>query len=402
MTTQANIEKTLVPPTGLVVSNPSSAGGPPLFCLFTQDWVKLQTYIVQTLLYPITIGDFKTKYGEFQDEAAVTGCVTALQGVQKLSADFGNPMDLIKDLATNPKILETETAPQELYLHIVWFATKLYQTATTFNQTFGQFLELLNNTPPQDRQSVITEILTGDGGLQSSAVNMHKLSSDLSQAMAQFQVKLQPSIDTMSDYSGNSSKFYQDVADAINIDLSDVKSFQDAADTAYKLWRDLTISAITVSIGLSCLFPWSLILAPISAGVLGSEAQKARDAYDKARSQVNTANEDEQKKIKLKMDLDTFNKQMAPVNDAALNFVKTLEQVEGVWLNISTDLDYIAKNFTPDMFDNLPVFKEAMKLDDATQDWKTIAQKADEYTANSLVTYHIVEFGNDLPPTPAS
>ena len=105
--------------------------------------------------------------------------------------------------------------------------------------------------------------------------------------------------------------------------------------------------------------------------------------------------------MQLKMDLNTFNIQMAPVNTAAQNFIKTLEQVEGVWVAIASDLSYIATTFTPDQFQNLPVWKEAMQLDDATQDWQTIAQKADEYRANSLVSYQIQNFGATLPPNPS-
>jgi len=401
MATPTTGASTLVPESGLVVSNPSTAGGPPLFCLFTQDWLTLQTFIIQALQLPIATGDFETKYGKFADEADVEGCVAAMKQVQNLSADFGDPLALVKELATNPAILQTDTPPTQLYLHIVWFATKLYQTATTFNQTLGQFMTLLNATPADQRQALVTEILTGDGGLQSSAVSMGKLANDLNQSMAQFNLKLTPATNTMSNYSSNSAKFYQDVLADIKQDMTDVDTFQKEADDAYKLWRDLTISAVSVSVGLMIVsFGMAWPLAATAAGVLGSQAKKARDAYDAALAQVQGAEADEQKKINLKTDLGAFNLQMAPVNTAAQNFADTLAKVEGVWLTIANDLAYIAQNFTPDQFNNLPVWKEAMKLDDATQDWQTIAAKADEYTANSLVTYKILDFASSLPPVP--
>ena len=43
-----------------------------------------------------------------------------------------------------------------------------------------------------------------------------------------------------------------------------------------------------------------------------------------------------------------------------------------------------------------------MMLDSATQDWQTIAQKANEYTANSLVTFKLTSFGADLPAAPTA
>lgn len=401
--TNTSTNTTLVPQPGIVVNNPSSAGGPPLFCLFTQDWITLQTFIVQTLQLPIAVGDFKTKYGTFTDEAEIEGCVAAMKDIQNLSSTFGDPTALVQQLAHDPTILQTNTPPTQIYLHIVWFATKLYQTATTFNQTLGQFMTLLNSTPADQRQALITEILTGDGGLQSSAASMATLANNLNQAMAAFNLQLTPATNTMSSYSGQSAKFYQDVLAAIKTDDDDVTTFQKEADDAYKLWRDLTISATTVSIGLMVVtggFAWPL--AATAAGVLGSQAKKARDAYDAAVEQVHEAEADEQKKIQLKTDLNTFNLQMAPVNTAAQNFADTLAKVEGVWLTIANDLAYIAQNFTPDQFDNLPVWKDAMKLDAATQDWQTIAQKADEYTANSLISYHVTSFGAALPANPSN
>lgn len=358
----------------------------------------MQTFIVQALQLPIAIGDFKTKYGDFADEADVEGCVAAMQAVNNLSAEFGDPTALVKELATNPAVLQTDTAPTQLYLHIVWFATKLFETATTFNQTLGQFMTLLNSTPPDQRQAMITEILTGDGGLQSSAVTMGQLANDLNKALAAFNLKLTPSVNTMATYSGHATKFYTEVTDDITTDLANVITYQEEADKAYKLWRDLTISAVTVSVGLVVLtggMAWPA--AAVAAGVLGSQAAKARKAYDDAMDEVHGAEADEQKKIALQNDLDAFNKQMLPVNTAAQAFAVTLATVEGVWLNIANDLASIAKNFTPDQFNNLPVWKEAMKLDDATQDWQTIAAAASNYTENSLVAYHIINFGDDLP-----
>jgi hypothetical protein len=405
MTTMPTVTKTFVPPTGLVVENPSSASAPPLFCLFTQDWITLQTFIAQAMQLPITLGDFQSKYGSFADQDAVENCVAAMKGVQDLSKSFGDPTALIKELASNPAILQTDTAPTQLYVHIVWFATKLYQTATTFNQTLGQLMTILNSVPRAQLPETLASILTGPGGLQSSAASMVTLANNLIQDLAQFNQSLTPATTTMANYTANSSKFYQDVVADVGQDSQDVQTFQDQADSAYKLWRDLTISAVTTSVGLVVLtggmaWPVSAVLA----GVLGDQAQKARDAYDTACAKRDAASEDEQKKMALQVDLGAFNHQMTPVNTAAANFLQALEKVVGVWTNIGSDLDYIAKNFTPDQFDNLPAWRDAMLLDDATQDWQAIASKANEYTANSLVTYNVSSFGVALPPdsTPAS
>jgi hypothetical protein len=390
---------TLVPPAGLVVSNPEPSG-PPLFCLFTQDWITLQTFIVQTLQLPITKGDFETKYGTFTDETEVLNVVAAMQAIQALSTQFGDPKALVVELAKDPTILQSPTAPAQIYTHIVWFATKLFLAAQSYNQTLGQFMTLLNpancGTPAQCG-AILTEVLTGPGGLQSTAEEMVTLANALVQALAQFNVTLAPSVTTMSTYTAQSSTFYQDVTKAITADISDVASFQQAADDAYKLWRDLTISAVTTSVGVLVLtggMAWPVSAA--LAGGLGDAAKKARDAYDKACAQRDAASADEQKKIQLKVDLGAFNTQMAPVQSAAVAFQTTLQQVTGVWTQIGVNIGYIATTFTPEQLGSLSWVMQALDLEKATLDWQAIATQAQEYTQQSLVTYNVQSFGTPI------
>jgi hypothetical protein len=391
---------TLVPPAGLVALNPKGEG-PTLFCLFTKDWLKLQTFIVQALTLPISINNFEASYGTFKDEQEITNCVNAMKTVQALSVDFGDPTALIKQLASDPTILQSDTAPIPVYTHIVWFATKLYLAATMFNQTLSQFMTLLdpkNCGSKQECAAVLKEVLTGPGGLQSTAEGMVSLANDLVKALAQFNEKLAPATGIMASYTSKATQFYKDVEDAITTDITDVATYQKQADDAYKLWEDLTISAVTTSVGLLIVtgglaWPASAVLG----GVLGDAAKKARDSYDNACKQRDAANEDEKKKIKLKTDLDGFDKQMIPVNTAAQDFMGTLQQVTAVWALIGVNIKYISDNFTPDKLDNLSSLMQALALDRATKDWKTIADKAEEYTGNSLVSYQIVPFGDPLP-----
>ncbi|MBA2238218.1 MAG: alpha-xenorhabdolysin family binary toxin subunit A [Lysobacter sp.] len=398
---------TLEPPTGLVLDNPSAApGSPPLFVLFTSDWLDLQSFIATAVQLPVTQGDFESKYGTFQDEQQVKDVVTAMKAIQALSQDFGDPTALIAQLAQNPAILQTDTAPAQVYTHIVWFATKLFQAAQTFNQTFATFMDMLNPKncgSPAECGAILTQVLTGPGGLQSTAADMVTKCNDLVAALAAFNLALKPSTDELASYTSSSGQFYIDVQSAITQDISDVATYQQAADDAYSQWKDYTIAAVTTSVGLMVLTggaAWPF--AAIAAGVLGDKATKARDAYNAACDQVHAAEGDEAKKIQLKVDLDSFNKSLTPVNTAATNFMTTLQQVTGIWMNISSQLDFIVKNFTPEQLGNLPFVIQALKLHNATSDWQIIGQAAQQFTANSLVTYHLVSFGTPIPAQQAA
>lgn len=227
--------QTLVPPPGLIVPNPSPAGGPAVLCLLTQDWITLQIFIARVVRWPATVRDFKAKYGTFADDEDVEGCVAAIQALQKVGLDCGDPTALVKELASNPAILQGDTAPSQLYLHVVWFATRYYQTAIAFNQTLGQFMHLLQTTPRDQRQTVVTETLTGDGGLQARASSMQQLGNELTQTMAAFNPNLTSAIAAMSSYSGEATKFYTDVVNDIKVDKD-----EDDKQKKLQLLTDLT------------------------------------------------------------------------------------------------------------------------------------------------------------------
>jgi hypothetical protein len=385
----------------MTTPNPQNATAPPLFSMFTQDWVTLQGFVGQALTLPITVGDFQTKYGTFTDEQEIEGCVAAMLAIQQLSTSFGDPQALMAELAQNPAILQTTTAPAQLYTHIVWFATQLNQTATTFNQTLGQFITVLNPATcgsPAQCGALVAQILTGQGGLQSSAQTMVTMSNALVQSFAQFTGQLTPSITTMDTYTSDSSQFLKDVDAAIKTDTADEDTYRDQANAAYKLWRDLTISAVTTSIGVMVLSGGVLFpVAATLAGVLGSEAAKARSAYDAAINSLHQAEADEQKKRILRLDLKGFNDKSGETDAAAQAFLKSLQQVTAAWVGISSSLDFIVKNFTPAQLGDLSFIQKAMKLDQATQDWQAIATASQQYAANSLVTFTIHSFGDPLP-----
>lgn len=388
-------DNTLVPPTGLVTKDPNNSDKT-LFCLFSQNWLTMQSLITQLLALPITEGDFVSKYGEFADKAEIDKVVAAMKTISDLSEQFGDPTKLIAQLADDPTILQSDTAPTQIYTHIVWFATKLYHAATTYNQTLEAFITLLQNS--KDPEKTLQELLVGPSGLQSVAESMLTLANNLVQALAKFNTDLNPAVTNMTTYTAKDSDFLQEVNQDIEAEKQAIDTYQQAADDAFKAWKDYTIAATTSSIGvlvLSCGFAW-----PVSAvlgGVLGDKAKKARDAYNDAREHVREAKAEKQQKVLLYHDLSALNTQMEPATTASQEFQKTLQQVAGVWSGISNSIAHIANNFKPSDFDDLSTLMQALKLDQATKDWQEIAAASKDYTENSLVSFTLSTFGDPLP-----
>ena len=397
---------TFVPAAGLLNTQAKDAKKP-LFALFTQDWITLQCFIQQTLALPITQGDFETKYGKgFSDEQQVKDVITAMKNIQGLSASFGDPATLVKQLANDPSILQTPTAPDKIYTHIVWFADKLFHAAKSYNQTLASFMEMLNPAncgSPEQCLEVLKELLTGPGGLQSTAEDMVSKANALIQVLAQFELDLDPSVTTMTQYTADDSNFYNEVVNLVGQDAQDIKKYRKAAKKAHKEWVDYTIAATTTSIGV-LVFSVGLAWPAAAAlgGGLGAAAAAARKAYDEAEKNLHKAEKDKKKKMLLQHDLGALNDQMPDSTNAATAFKKTLQQVLGAWTNISNNISYISTTFTVDQIKDLSSAMQALKLHQATEDWQAIATASEEYTSQSLVSFDIGTFGDKLPAQPST
>ncbi|MGC2400412.1 MAG: alpha-xenorhabdolysin family binary toxin subunit A [Acidobacteriaceae bacterium] len=398
---------TLEPPIQqLTRQNQNGPDQPPLFALFTNDWLTLQAYIVQALQLPLTTADFTAKYGTFADQQQITNVVNAMQSVQALSAQFGDPATLVAQLAQDPAILEGTTPPAEIYPHIVWLANQVYNAAQTFTGTLSSFEQLLNpsNCGSQAQcAAILKEVLTGVGGLQSTAQTAQGQTNDLIQKLAQFNQSMVAPNQQLQAYTTESSQFYTDAQAAEGQDASDVAIFQTDANAAYKEWENYTIAATTTSVGitvLSCGLLW-----PVGAalgGGLGYAAGKARESYNNYCGERNQATADEQKKAQLVTDLSGFNSQIQNVSGASASFLSTLQQVEGAWTTIGQNLSYIVNNYTDAQLSSYSWIVQALNLNQATQDWQAIGAAAQSYTTNSLVTFTFQQFGTPLPTATAA
>ncbi len=374
---------------------------PSTFCMMTTDWLDLQTYIVRALQLPISTGSFTDKYGTFADSTEVQNVVTAMQAVQALSTEFGDPTTLMAQLATNPAILDSSTPPAELYTHIIWTALQIYNASQTFNQTLGAFIELLNpancGTKTQCGQT-LAQVLTGDGGLQSTAVAAEATVNGLIQHVATFNGLMTPANTTIQTYTTTDSQFYKDAVAAAGQDAADVITFQQDADAAYKAWKNYTIEAVSVSVGImviSCGLAWPA--AAVAAGVLGHDAVEARDNYNKYCAERNNSSEDELKKQQLITDLGGLDTAVSSVAQALTNFSDMLAKVAAAWVQISSDLNVIVTKYTPEQLADYSFVNQALGCEHATQDWATIGAAAQAYTSTSLVPFTQGSFGTPIP-----
>jgi hypothetical protein len=383
-----------VPSNSLTIVNPAPPPGMTgtpnnRFILFTNDWLDLQNYVQQALELPITKNDFQATYGSFPDQKLVTNAVEALKRVRDLSATFGAPTTLKQKIQTDPGYLNTPTAPTEIYAHIVWLANQIYNTSTTFQYTLANLAPLLSMGTPDQRAENLKAILIGQGGLVSSAETMKALTQDLLKKLMEFDSKIAEANEQVQKYAGQGSTLVDTANQIIGSTRNDIDNvLQPSADAAYKAWRDYTISAVTTSVGIMVLSAGMLWPLAVGLGVgLGVAAAKQREAYNDLMNQIGAAEENIRLKTRLVADLTGFNQRIGQVAPALASFKTNLEIVEGVWVGMSSNLAYIANNYSVDQLSSLPWVNQAMKIGDATAKWQAIGTTSQEFTANALVSY---------------
>jgi hypothetical protein len=407
-------EITLLPSADLTQTSLTTVR-PNRFILFTDSWLNLQNYIQTCLQLPISVQDFEKSYGTFEQKSLVTGAFDAMNKLKGLTTDFGNPTILKKKIVTDPSYLFTPTAPSEIYSHIVWLAMQIQNTANTFQFTFASLKDVIGPGAgtKEERAQNLRDILIGPGGLVSLAEEMKAKTTALISKLAIFEGKITDANVQMVTYTSQQSDILKaanrlvgEYTDKINNEL------KPASDAAWKAWRDFTIAAVTVSVGLAAIGCLMVALAPvtfgatgiagmgliaggvIAAGVLGDAAAKQRALYNSLLDQIDTAEAAKKQKVTLVSDLTGLNGQISLVGQGLSDFKSNLAVIEGIWLDIGGKLAYICANYTVDQLSNLPWVTQTFKIMDAQNKWGEISTTTQEFTQNSLVDYRQGKFGD--------
>jgi hypothetical protein len=386
---------TAVPSNSLTLKNPAPPPGVSntpanRFILFGNGWLDLQTFISQALQLPINIGDFTTKYGTFNDQKQVQSVLDAMIKVQNLSSTFGDPTTIRDKIIHNGSYLSSATPPSELYGHIVWLANQIENTASSFSYTFGSLSSIIGPSAgtPEQRAQNLKDILVGRGGLVSMAADMQQKTATLSSALALFDSKMAEANTQMLTYTGNQSQIIKDANTAIGTLTADRDELQKKADEAYAEWRAFTIAAVVASVSilvLSCGLLWPVAAAV--GGGLGIKAGLERGIYNGLMDQVAQKGVEIGKKTLLLTDLNGLNTAITPIQGTMTQFMTDLQTIEGVWVDIGANLQFICTNYGVEQLSDLPWVTQALKIGDAQNKWQLISNTASQFTQNSLVTY---------------
>lgn len=407
--TAANDASTIAPAPGMLTPSDPQSGQKSQFALFSDSWIELQGYVGAAVDLPISKGDFEQKYGAVSGSKTILGCIDAMKGVQAASIEFGDPRTLRAALIKNPGLLATKDAPTEIYNHTVWVGQRVHETSATIVSGYQSVLDGLTGLPPSEQVTNLKAYLFDQTmGPIPLSEKMSKEVSLLIQKIGRFEQKMNEYNEKLSAFTGSSSQMITDVNTTIGSLTQKIADLEKSRDEAYKAWRDFTIAAVTTSVG--CMLIGGL-LAPFTGGVsllvggaaaiatgvgLGVKAAQCRAEYNAYCDLIQTQGEELKKKQRLRSDLGDFNVQMQRVGPAMSKFLKNLQTVQGVWVQMNSDMIAISQSVNEGNVGSLPfLVKAKSKL--AVDSWQAIDNSAKQFTVESLVDYTSLAFGDAMP-----
>lgn len=407
-------ELSIAPAPGMTRSADPDSGKKSQFALFSDSWLEVQSYVGAALALPMAKGDFDQKYGTFGPSSTITDCIAAMKDVQQASTEFGDPKSLRAALIANPNLLATETPPTEIYTHTVWIGQRVHKTAATIASGYQSVIDMLPGMPAKEQVENLKAYLF-DQTMGPIALSK-TMSGDvgvLIQKLGKFEEKMNAYNEKLQAFTSGSSNMLALVNTTIGGLEVKIRELEKSRDEAYDAWKKFTIAAICSSVGC---FLIGAILAPCTLGVsalvgtvaavatatgLGIKATENRAKYNEYCKLIDSESADLKKKQRLRSDLGDFNTQMNRVGPAMASFLKNLQTVEAVWVQMNTDMVGISNSITPDNVGDLPFLVRA-KANTAIDAWKAVDSSAKQFTVDSLVDYRSLSFGDTMPESIAA
>lgn len=226
--------------------------------------------------------------------------------------------------------------------------------------------------------------------------------------LGSFEQRMNEYNEKMQKFTGSSSQMITEVSQIIGGLDQKIKELEKSRDDAYKAWRDFTIAAAVSSVAAALI---GGLLAPFTGGVsllvggaavialaggLGYKAAENRAKYNEFCTLIESQTLERKKKVLLRGDLGGFDLQMQRVAPAMSAFLKNLQTIQGVWVQMNTDMLAINNNINESNVGSVPFLVKA-KAKLAIDSWKAIDDSAEQFTVKSLVDYTSIAFGNKMP-----
>ncbi|AHJ97197.1 hypothetical protein [Hymenobacter swuensis] len=356
------------------------------FVIFSSDFINLQLATVTALALPIALADFDTQYGSFTSRDKVVGCVQALKDLNAHCAKFGNPAKLAAEITK----LATGDKPATLYGQIVWLSQRIANAAETFTFTYKELQEALKETDDEEeRYDMLKSLLLGSGkrGLIKTAETIGKETVALRAALLKYNEEMAVVKAPIDTYFSKQSDIYKE-AEKANKDIAEKLTQKQALlESTRSAYVDLVAAATASSVGLFIISGGMLWpLSAVAGGVLGDLAEKARKRANEIEAEIGSLSAETRKKARLVTDIGSLNQALTPLDKYLKAVCKSLEDIAGVWNDVTFRLHKIVEETSPEALKDLDTYEQRTNIRVAQEKWKKTAEKTYDFTSKAFIT----------------
>lgn len=398
--TAVNVTDPLIqPPPHLLttVVDPTTKEPGYAFPLQTDAWLKMQTVVNRALAFPLSKDDFSNLYGTFTDEGTVQSALEILGQINTTAKNYGDPKTLISDLAAFQQV---DTPPDSIYGHAVWLAAQTQLAAQQIGSLLEQGLTDIGSEPPGQRVQDLTDLLTGDGGINSYATKLRdyishidpdtKKDSGFLGAVGDFYDELNAELtgptNSLQWYLNQSKNVLADAKSAVSGDEQQISQLNDSIKQLNDEYIGFTVAACaSPAMILVPFFGELLVIADATTfGVLAGTVKKQ---LDDANDALHSAEEDDQKKAALVTVLGSFNDAAGDVGDDGRAFLNAIGQLSSGWTEFIGQITTRLQALTAEDVQNWSSFLDRVGFRTAIEGWNLISAKAEQFFQAGFVTF---------------
>jgi hypothetical protein len=385
------ITDTLIqPPEALLitVTDPSTNQTDYAFPLQTTAWLKMQAVVATALAFPLTQTDFTNTYGTFTDEGVVETALTILGSINTTAAKYGDPTTLISSLES---FQQAGTAPTSIYGNAVWLAAQTQLAAQQIGSLLNQGLTDIGLNPdPATRVTELTELLTGQGGINSYASTLQGYIGAFETAVTAFYNELNGELtgptDSLQWYLNQSSNILSDAKAAEATDAQTIDQLNSTIKELNDEYVGFTVAASVSPVLL--LIPFAgPFLAVADATTFAVLATKVKSQLDAAQQRLDQVSDDDKKKQALIAVLGQFNLSAGDVESDGQNFLNTISTMISGWSEFQNQINLRVGALTENDVQNWSAFMTQLGFETALSGWNLVAAKAESFYQTGFVQF---------------
>jgi len=345
--------------------------GGPRFILSKEEWLKIQVYVNNAQILPITDNEFRNSLG-----ARSSFDLT----------DFEALINAYTLIYQHTGVWRDETFPRSVDL-----ASQVYQYGTqkvpVYYPAISKLADELTALPgDKDLQQKMKATLES---LRSTAQGYADEAEAVSLAVKTFADETQADKMTLVGRANEEGlrKYYNDTygkmskeVERLNKEIEAVQKVLEAINDEYD--HDVIVAGTSAT--YVWVFPVGTIAAAVVAGVYGDKAVKALARARAAEKKIKKLNEKLAQNARLMIYLNNASLGIVSINNSLSDALPAIQKIQGVWAAMSSDLGQIVEIIDRDISEAIDVIK-SLGVDEAMRAWQMVAAAANAYRLNAYV-----------------